>query len=106
MNILIIDDEPNIRKTLSMCLEAAGHREPECVSSPGDFHELETGVFDLAFLDIRLGAENGIELIPSIQSVSPWTRIVVITAYASVENAVEAMKKGASDFICFFAWTR
>jgi NtrC-family two-component system response regulator AlgB len=99
MNILIIDDEPNIRKTLSMCLEAAGHRT-RGVSSPGDaLHELETGVFDLAFLDIRLGAENGVELIPSIQSVSPWTRIVVITAYASVENAVEAMKKGASDFI-------
>lgn len=99
MNILVIDDEPNIRKTLSICLETAGHRVKGVSSPGGALFELESGVFDLAFLDVRLGTEDGLELIPSILSLSPWTRIVVITAYASVETAVEAMRRGASDYI-------
>lgn len=99
MNILIIDDEPNIRKTLSICLETAGHTTRPAVCVNDALAELESGVFDLAFVDLRLGAEDGMKLIPSILSMSPWTKIVVITAFASVETAVEAMKAGASDYI-------
>ncbi|WP_035276424.1 sigma-54-dependent transcriptional regulator [Desulforegula conservatrix] len=99
MNILIIDDEPNIRKTLSMCLESSGHRTKTVSCSKDAISELESEVFDLAFVDLRLGTESGLDLIPSIVSVSPWTKMVVITAFASVETAVEAMKLGASDYL-------
>ena len=55
--------------------------------------------FDLAFVDLKLGEENGLELIPVLISESPWTKIIVITAHASIESAVDAMKLGATDYI-------
>lgn len=99
MQILVIDDETNIRKTLSYCLSAEGHTVI-AVSNPTDaVDEVKRLSFDLAFVDLRLGDEDGMELIPVLLSNSPWTKIVVITAHASIETAVEAMKKGATDYI-------
>jgi len=99
LQILVIDDETNIRKTLSYCLTAEGHAVM-AVSNPADaIRETRRRSFDLAFLDLRLGGEDGMELIPVLLSESPWTKIVVITAHASVESAVNAMKKGAVDYI-------
>ena len=57
------------------------------------------GAFDLIFLDLRLGLENGLDLIPRLLAENPWSKIIVITAYASVETAVEAMKRGATDYL-------
>ncbi|MBU4262816.1 MAG: sigma-54 dependent transcriptional regulator [Proteobacteria bacterium] len=99
LNILIIDDEANIRKTLSYCLAAEGHTVI-AVSNPADaIEEARRRSFDMAFLDLRLGEEDGMELIPVLLSDSPWTKIVVITAHASIQSAVEAIKRGATDYI-------
>jgi NtrC-family two-component system response regulator AlgB len=99
LNILIADDEPNIRKTLAVCLESEGHLVRAVGNSNDAGSEASRQVFDLAFVDIRLGAENGLELVKRLRGSHPWMKIVVITAYASVETAVEAMKKGADDYI-------
>ncbi|MFH1113518.1 MAG: sigma-54 dependent transcriptional regulator [Pseudomonadota bacterium] len=97
--ILVVDDEPNIRKTLSYCLAAEGHTVI-AVSNPSDaVGEARRRSFDLAFVDLKLGEEDGMELIPVLLSDSPWTKIVVITAHASIESVVEAMKQGAADYI-------
>ena len=70
------------------------------VSNPDDaLTEARKKSFDLAFVDLRLGTRSGLDLIPELLSTSPWLKIVVITAYASVDTAVEAMKRGASDYI-------
>ncbi|MBU2648638.1 sigma-54 dependent transcriptional regulator [bacterium] len=99
LQILIVDDEANIRKTLSYCLTGEGNAVI-AVSNPSDaISEVKRRCFDLAFLDLKLGEENGMDLIPVFQSDSPWTKIVVITAHASIESAVEAMKRGATDYI-------
>jgi NtrC-family two-component system response regulator AlgB len=99
LNILIVDDEANIRKTLSVCLESRGHKV-KAVSNPKDsLSEISRQVFDLVFVDLRLGVENGLDLIPILLGECPWIKIIVITAYASVDTAVEAMKRGASDYI-------
>jgi DNA-binding NtrC family response regulator len=99
LSILIVDDEPNIRKTLSYCLKAEGH-EVVAVGNAADAEtEAKRRSFDLAFVDLRLGAEDGMDLIPRLLSDSPWIKIVVITAYATVESAVEAMRCGAEDYI-------
>lgn len=99
LNILIVDDESNIRKTLSYCLNAEGH-EVISVGNPEDAAiEARKRVFDIAFVDLRLGEEDGMTLIPVLLSDSPWTKIVVITGNASIESAVEAIRKGASDYI-------
>jgi len=98
-SVLVVDDEPNIRKTLSISLESAGHRVV-AVSNPADaMAEATRRSFDLAFVDLRLGAQTGMDLIPRLLAVSPWTRVVVITAHGSVGAAVEAMKHGAADFL-------
>lgn len=99
LGVLIVDDEVNIRKTLSYCLAADGHTVI-AVSNPADaLDEARRRAFDLAFVDLRLGEESGMDLIPVLAAESPWTRIVVITAHASIESVVEAMRRGAADYI-------
>lgn len=99
LNILIVDDEANIRKTLTVCLESRGHRVTAMSNGKDGRAETDRQVFDLAFVDLRLGTENGLDLIAPILGACPWIRIVVITAYASVDTAVEAMRRGAIDYI-------
>src|SRR5208283_721429 len=55
--------------------------------------------FDLAFVDLRLGAADGMDLIPLLLATTPWLKVVVITAYSSIDTAVEAMRRGATDYI-------
>ncbi len=99
MNILVVDDEQNIRRTLTICLESSGHRVV-AVSNPADaLAEAARRSFDIAYIDLRLGAQRGTELIPQLRGQSPWMKIAVITAFASVDSAVECMKLGASDYL-------
>jgi two-component system, NtrC family, response regulator AlgB len=99
LNILVVDDEMNIRKTLTVCLESRGHRVIAVSNAADAQSEADRQVYDLAFVDLRLGTSNGLDLIPVLLASSPWLKIVVITAYASVESAVQAIKRGASDYI-------
>jgi NtrC-family two-component system response regulator AlgB len=97
--ILVVDDEPNIRKTLSIALEAEGH-EVVAVSNARDaLSEANRRYFDLALIDLRLGTESGMELITRLRTTCPWMKSVVITAYASIDSAVEAMRRGAFDYL-------
>lgn len=99
LSILVVDDEPNIRKTLSISLEAEGHRVT-AVSGPREaLFEADVRYFDLALVDLRLGSESGIDLIGKLLAVCPWLKCIVITAYASIESAVEAMRRGAFDYL-------
>ncbi len=99
MNILVVDDEVNIRKLLSVSLKVKGHT----VTAVGNFQdavaEAARRSFDLAFVDIRLGSADGLDLIPLLMASTPWLKIVVITAYSSIASAVEAMRRGATDYI-------
>ena len=99
LSILIVDDEANIRKTLCICLESRGHRVTAVSNIKDARAEADRKVFDLSFVDLRLGTENGLDLIPALLGACPWMKIVVITAYASVDTAVEAMRRGAADYI-------
>jgi two-component system, NtrC family, response regulator AlgB len=99
LDILIVDDEPGIRKMLAMWLDGGGHRA-QSASSPKDALALAAKVsFDMAFVDLRLGSHSGMELIPELLKSSPWLKIVVITAFAAIDTAVEAVKKGAMDYL-------
>jgi len=99
LSVLIVDDEANIRKTLTVCLESRGHRVTAVGNGRDARLESDRHAFDLAFVDLRLGTENGLDLVSALQSIAPWTKIVVITAYASIDTAVEAMRRGATDYI-------
>ena len=99
LNVLIVDDEINIRKTLMVFMESRGHFVKSVSNSRDALAEAERQVFDLAFIDLRLGTESGLDLVQLMLHTYPWIKVVVITAYASIESAVEAIKRGASDYI-------
>ncbi len=99
INILVVDDESNIRKTLAICLEAEGHHVTAVSNFQDAVAEASRRTFHMAFVDLRLGTASGLDLIPVLLSGSPWMKIVVITAYASIDTAVEAMRRGATDYI-------
>jgi len=99
LNVLVVDDESNIRKTLSICLEADGHRVTTVSNFDDAVAEASRRTFHLAFVDLRLGTADGLDLIPVLSASSPWMKIIVITAYASIDTAVEAMRRGAADYI-------
>ncbi len=99
LHILVIDDEANIRKMLAVCLESRGHTVSTVSNGNDAKAEVHRQVFDLVFLDLRLGTEQGLDLIPCLLDRCPWLQIVVITAHASIDSAVEAMRRGAHDYL-------
>jgi two-component system, NtrC family, response regulator AlgB len=99
MNILIIDDDQGIRSTLGAALEALGHKVATATNQVVAEKKIRDESFEVAFLDIRLGAENGLDLLPDLLRLSPRLAVVVITAYSSVETAVLAIQRGAFDYL-------
>jgi NtrC-family two-component system response regulator AlgB len=99
LRALIIDDEKNIRVTLRMCLEGIGCVVAEASDPDSARAALDRESFDLAFLDLRLGEADGLELLPSLLALRPSLEIVVITAFATVATAVEAIQLGARDYL-------
>jgi two-component system, NtrC family, response regulator AlgB len=97
--VLVIDDEKNIRQTLRVCLESMEAEVTEAGSPAAALEAIGRTVFDVVFLDLRLGTHNGLELIPQLLSENPNVAVIVVTAYATVETAVEAIRRGAWDYL-------
>jgi NtrC-family two-component system response regulator AlgB len=97
--ILLVDDEKNIRQTLRVCLESMSAEVTEAASTTAAVEALRHAVFDVVFLDLRLGTQNGLDLVPQLLAENPNVAIVVITAYATLETAVEAIRRGAWDYL-------
>jgi len=98
-NFLIVDDEVNIRKMLAICLETEGYQVTAVSNFDDAISEASRKSFDVAFVDLRLGTASGLDLIPALLASTPSLKIIVITAYASIETAVEAIKRGATDYL-------
>jgi two-component system, NtrC family, response regulator AlgB len=99
MDLLVIDDEVTLRRTLRTALETMGHRVAEAASGSHALRQLQEGRFDLAFLDLRLGKEAGLDVLPALLEAAPHLAVVIVTAYASIDTAVEAMRRGAFDYL-------
>ncbi len=99
LHALVIDDEKNIRSTLTVCLEGIGCDVVAVGSGQAALAALGRKHFDFAFLDLRLDKENGLDLIPELLALGPNLDIVIITAYATFDTAVEATRRGASDYL-------
>src|SRR6187401_47833 len=98
-SILVVDDEKNIRQTLRVCLEAANAQVTEAASAQAAAEAIARSLYDMVFLDLRLGTQSGLDLIPQLLAENPNVVIVVITAYATIETAVEAIRRGAWDYL-------
>jgi two-component system, NtrC family, response regulator AlgB len=99
LRALVVDDEKNIRATLVLCLEGLGCKAEQAGSSAAALEAVRLAAHDLAFVDLRLGAESGLDLVPRLLAERPALDVVVITAYATVDTAVEAMRRGAKDYL-------
>jgi NtrC-family two-component system response regulator AlgB len=99
MRVLIVDDEPNIRRTLRVTMEAMGHAVEEASTGAEALRKAEGRPFDVAMVDLRLGEEAGLDLLEPLLAQSPRLAIVLITAHASIESALEAMRRGAFDYL-------
>jgi NtrC-family two-component system response regulator AlgB len=99
MRILIVDDEPNIRNSLRAALEARQHAVAEAAGVAAAIKQIERSTFDVALVDLRLGQESGFSLLDTFAVRAPRLAVVIITAYASIDNAVDAMRRGAFDYL-------
>jgi NtrC-family two-component system response regulator AlgB len=99
LKVLVVDDERNIRSTLRLYLASLGCTVNEAASAAAALEALRAQPADLAFVDLRLGAESGLDLVPRLLADRPSLAIVVITAYAAFDTAVEAIKRGAMDYL-------
>ena len=97
--VLVADDEASIRFVLREALEEAGHEVVDVDSGDAAWRALAEGGFAIAFLDIRMPGRSGLELIDRLREAGNDTAVVVITAQNTLENAVEAMKRGALDYL-------
>ena len=97
--VLIIDDQRNMRATLAMLLRGNGY-EVDVAANGREGQELgAAGAYDLVLTDLRMGELDGIDVLRAIKQAQPLTEVIVMTAYGTIESAVEAMKLGAFDYI-------
>lgn len=97
--ILVVDDEEHVRKVLSVMLKRAGYEVATAEDAESAVNKVDSTIFDVVLCDIRLPKSNGFEILKKVKEISPDTSVIMITAYATVETAVEAMKEGAFHYI-------
>ena len=99
LRILIVDDEKNIRATLAVCVEGLGAEALAVGTGDAALAAIGRQPYDLAFVDLALGTESGLDLLPKLLGEEASLAIVLITAYGTIETAVEAMRRGAWDYL-------
>ncbi|MEE3326833.1 MAG: sigma-54 dependent transcriptional regulator [Myxococcota bacterium] len=99
MSILVADDESSIRFVIREALETDGHAVTEVDDGDSAIQMLLASHFDLAFIDIRMPGQTGLEVLDQVRAMGCATPIVIITAQNTMDNAVEAMKMGALDYL-------
>jgi NtrC-family two-component system response regulator AlgB len=99
MNILIVDDQPSVQKSTSYALRAMGHETFIANNTKQAERILEEEPINAMFLDVMLGSESGLDFLPKLPELGVDIPVIVFTAQTSVESAVEAMRRGANDYI-------
>ena len=98
--ILIVDDEPDMLKLLSMILREKTSYEITTTNNPMEAKELaKQGGFDLVISDLKMPGLDGMDIIDAVKKIDEDIPVIIITAFASVESASEAIQKGGFDFI-------
>ncbi|HEX7665373.1 MAG TPA: response regulator, partial [Polyangiaceae bacterium] len=97
--ILIVDDQRNMRTTLAMMLRGSGYEVDEAADGEEGAERGATGAFDLVLTDLRMGNKDGMDVLRVIKDAQPMTEVIVMTAYGTIESAVQAMRLGAFDYI-------
>lgn len=98
-SVLVVDDEQRIRKVCLKMLTGEGHEVAEAATAEAGIRMIEKRHFDIILLDLMMPGISGIDALVQIRAAHPDTVVIVITGYATLEHSIEAMKKGAFDFI-------
>jgi two-component system, NtrC family, response regulator PilR len=98
-SILVVDDEQSMREFLEILLHKAGHEVVVEGDVPAALSRFASGAFDLVVSDLRLGRGSGLDILRGVKASSPATEVVMVTAFATTENAIQAMKLGAYDYV-------
>ncbi|MBH0187375.1 MAG: sigma-54-dependent Fis family transcriptional regulator [Nitrospira sp.] len=97
--ILVVDDEQSLREVLSIMLKRTGYAVTSAADGEEAIELLNKDIFDLVITDLRMPKIDGMEVLKAAKSASPETVVLLITAFASADSAVEAMKQGAYDYL-------
>ncbi len=97
--ILVVDDDPYMRTSLTDCLVSCGYTVETAVDGVDALAKFRKGAYEMVITDIRMPKMGGLDLLKGLKGQSPEIPVIVITAYGTVNTAVEAMKQGATDFI-------
>ena len=97
--ILIVDDEKGMREMLSIILKKEGYDTVIADSGQKALKTIKEDIFDLVITDVKMPGLGGVEVLKAVKEASPETIVIMITAYATAESAVEAMKEGAYDYV-------
>ena len=97
--ILVVDDEQSLRDVLSIMLKRAGYAVTSAMDGEEAIEFLNKEIFDLVITDLRMPKLDGMEVLKAVKSASPETVVLIITAFATADSAVEAMKQGAYDYL-------
>ena len=97
--IHIVDDEPIIHEVLGDLLTSEGYKVESSLDGEKALEKHSPDTYDLILLDLLMPGMNGIEVLKNIKKIDPQAIIIIITAYASVESAISAMKIGAFDYV-------
>ncbi|MEM1417231.1 MAG: response regulator, partial [Myxococcota bacterium] len=97
--ILVVDDQKNMRTTLAMMLRGAEHEVDEAADGEQALDLIPAEAYDLVLTDLKMGATDGMDVLREARSKAPLTEVIVMTAYGTIESAVEAMRVGAHDYL-------
>lgn len=97
--ILVVEDEKNMREILKILLEGEGYDISAAKDAAEGVSFIERDIFDLIITDVRMPGGNGLQILEKAQEISPETLVIIITAFGTIESAIEAMKHGAYDYI-------
>lgn len=97
--IMLVDDDDVFRKVLARSLSRRGYQTCEAATPGEALIHLESGMPDACILDLKIGHESGLHLLPEMLRIKPDLKVVVLTGYASIATAVEAVKQGALNYL-------
>jgi DNA-binding NtrC family response regulator len=99
MRILLVDDQRSLRRSLALMLQNAGYDTADAASGQDALAQLARAPFDLVITDLRMEGMSGIDLLREVKQTQPGLPVILITAYGSIETAVDAMRLGAFDYL-------
>jgi len=99
LKILIVDDDESIVKNLKQILEELGHIVDVAYTGMEALEKVKQNKYEVALIDLLLPDIDGIQVLIEVNNISPTTAIIIITAFGTIPNAVEAIKRGASNYI-------